>query len=215
MKKKRTPWWAITLMTAAVLIMSAVGAILVHDNRPSAAVKPAPSAVARLDVGGGHGSAVHIGHGLFLTATHVIRNEATVNVVLSDDSRTPAEVLWASDVYDVALVRVETFKDPPKTATLACALLKVGDAIHAVGNPFDLGPTITRGTIAGGMLSRSLWRETMVADMAVGAGMSGGPVFGAAGELRGIVVGALGGYVSPFVFIVPSSTICRLLGRSA
>lgn len=204
--KARIAWGALAMVLSAAWLMYA------WPSSPAAIEQP--SAVVRIQLENGHGSGVHIGRGLFLTAAHVV-DLPVFELKLSDGSVYPGELLWASKEYDVALVQVVVvdIDVTPAAAVLACAPLQVGEAIHAIGNPFDLGITTTHGRVAGLDGGKSLWKEVVVADMTVGAGMSGGPVFGAFNALRGIVVGAFG-QLSSLSFIVPSSTICKLMARA-
>lgn len=209
-RKARTAFKERIVWGAFAVVLSAAWLVYAWPSSPAAIEQP--SAVVRIQLENGHGSGAHIGRGQFLTAAHVV-DLPVFEIKLSDGSTYPGEVLWASKEYDVALVQVADLDAAPVAAVLACDPLKVGEQVYAVGNPFDLGVTTTHGKVASMDHGKSLWKEAIVMDMTVGAGMSGGPVFSLAGRLRGIVVGAFG-QLSSLSFIVPSSTICKLMARA-
>lgn len=192
------------------LALTVIGAVAV--KAPSAPAGDGPAAAVKVDTPTGHGSGVHIGNGLFLTAAHVVKDDTAFKVVIGE-SETDAELLWLSAAYDVALLHADVEPRPP-AVSLACAALRVGEAVYAVGNPFDLGVVTLRGTVAADTEERAFWREAALLDMTVGAGMSGGPLFNLAGVLRGLVVGGYGGPISSISVVVPAETICRLLARA-
>lgn len=165
----------------------------------------------------GHGSAVHIGNGYYLTAAHVTgdRKEMKIKTALGDEGT--ASVLWASKQYDIALVKSG---DPLLigTANLDCRELENGEAIWLKGNPLNLEFITTSGFVAGAELSLGPWKAARPVDASLAGGMSGGPVFDAEGKLVGINVGGMvqrmgmGGSFVGISYIVPSSAICGLMG---
>ena len=161
-------------------------------------------AVVRVDMkNGGVGSGVHIGHGLVITAAHVVDKAENIQI-----DRKPAEVLWANAGYDLAAVRTET--NGP-AAQLRCTEPEIGEQLTAYGHPAGLSRTRTQGHVAGktGVVER--WRAVFAADLTVFFGNSGGPAFDSHGQVAAIVVGILQG--SGFSFLVPGSEVCRMLGR--
>lgn len=160
----------------------------------------------------GHGSGVHIGNGRVLTAAHVV-DDATGIKVGGD----PANVLWSGKQYDVALLQTTVKGAAPR---LACRTAAVGEQAEAVGNPGPLRDMHSFGKISGGEQSRGPWASTIIVNFAIAPGMSGGPVYDAAGDIIGLVVGVAAvpnGFGASFVsfgYVVPSSAVCKLLGRA-
>lgn len=181
--------------------------------------KDLPSPHVKVLVADGHGSAVHIGHGLYLTAAHVVAEATDTLIVQREDRSTkPATVLWSSSVYDLALIRIA---DPDWTATLPinCEMAPAGLHITAYGNPKELSFLRAEGYVAGGEMSADRWASALPIDMTVLPGMSGGGVLDDSGRLVGIAVGVLGGggpfpSFTGFGLMVPTSAVCQVLGRT-
>lgn len=173
----------------------------------------------RVSFAGGHGSGVHIGNGYIVTAAHVVAKKNVEYMVVSHDGmERKAEVLWLNSDYDVALLRV--FAGDLKSSYMTCSPPLRGAAVSAFGNPYDIAFIETHGFVAGAVTKIHLWREAFVADLTLGPGMSGGPVFDEYGSVVGINVGVrlqrvgMAGASTGFAVIVPSSAICKLLARS-
>lgn len=163
----------------------------------------------------GHGSGVHIGGGYIVTAAHVAEGEAKFSVRYPSNATTDqVEVVAIDKQHDLALLKTP-YNGP--AAKLSCKALSVGDAITIVGNPFDMEFVTTYGRVAAGTQKVGRWAEAFIGDIVAGPGNSGGPVFDESNRVVGILVGGLGAGSIPIVgwsYIVPSTTICRLMGRS-
>jgi S1-C subfamily serine protease len=172
-------------------------------------------------VGKGHGSGVYIGSNLILTAAHVVAgaDDGKITVKTESGNILDGEVLWSSKARDVSLIRVSgVFGLSP--AVLSCTTPKIGDAIHARGNPLSVEFFSSWGRVAGDKREMGPWLVGVPTDMTILPGMSGGPVFGSDGRVVGLAVGVLmapagfsGMSFTGATLIVPGSTICPLLGR--
>lgn len=177
-----------------------------------------PGSTVKVLAGRGHGSAVHIGNGYYITATHVVGKETDVEVKTDDGLLSKATVLWSNKAYDIALLRGP---DDVQAAELDCRVASEGEAIHARGNPMDLEFIDAQGYVAGAERTIGPWESGLPVDMTIIMGMSGGPVFDADGDVVGIMVGVLvaplgfGGSLTGLGTIVPASAVCALLGRVA
>lgn len=168
----------------------------------------------------GHGSGVHIGNGLILTAAHVVNGEDKITVSYQSGITRPATVLGLDKAHDVAVLET-TYAGP--SAKLSCSAVRVGEYLHIVGNPYDLEFIHTFGRVANAVVKQiKPWAEAVIGDIVAGPGNSGGPVFNSRNHVTGILVGGMskptgfGSSVSipGWAFIVPASTICRLMGRT-
>jgi len=131
--------------------------------------------------------------GLILTNSHVVFGQQIIMVTLDDGTSLPAQLVGADPVLDVALVRIA----PPVTGTLPAvtfgdsARLLVGEDVFAIGNPFGLDQTFTRGVVSAvnRILPGAAWsvREPLIqTDAAINPGSSGGPLVNRCGDVVGI-----------------------------
>src|SRR5690606_18882146 len=97
--------------------------------------------------------------------------------------------------------------------------VEVGDAVFAIGNPFDEAFTVTQGIISAVNRSspsfggRSI-QGVLQTDAALNPGNSGGPLFNVAGEVIGIntsIRNPTGTAFAGLGFAVPSNTATRYL----
>jgi len=140
----------------------------------------------------GLGSGVVVSsNGYILTNNHVVEGADEITVVLSDDREFPAKVVGADPKTDVAVVKIDT-KDLPTVTFADSDKLRVGDVVFAVGNPLDVGETVTMGIVSAkgrqvGILDDVKGYEDFIqTDAAINMGNSGGALVDAKGRLVGI-----------------------------
>lgn len=170
--------------------------------------------VVKIVLKDGHGSGFVYNGRYIITAAHVVGTESKVEYKGADGVSREAEVLWANKAYDVALLAIDAGLP---SAPMTCRQAAVGETVTAKGNPLGVEFVQTEGKIAGSPRAAHNWRSVYVADISAAGGMSGGPVFDAAGNVIGITVGGMiapmgfGGSFVGLTFLVPSSAICGLL----
>lgn len=181
------------------------------------AIKPASATVIIRFPSGAHGSGVHLGNGVFLTAAHVVDDERGQMMVESSlgDALT-GEVLWLNKGFDVALVKTNGVDQNLRTRAMSCAPLKPGHAIQAEGAPMDFGLSVTLGIVSqAAPAPLQDWAKAQMVDASFGPGMSGGPIVSREPETWGKVVGiVVGGNKYQLNLIVPAEVICPLLART-
>lgn len=221
-KFTQAPFWARQWIAPAIVTAALAGSVLfasyvMHYEPSFGAYIPSSTVLVQLDKG--HGSGVHIGDGLILTAAHVASEGDTVSLKLDDGTTRTAEVVWASKSSDdVALLR--TGAHGLAASPLNCAPPVIGQAVTAHGSPLTIEFISTYGHIVGPAQVRGEWASAFVVDMEIIPGMSGGAVLNPDGEVVGLAVGLatmpIGFSVSAtgIGFVVPSSHICALLGRT-
>jgi len=136
--------------------------------------------------------------GYILTNDHVvggdIPNERRITISLPEpDGRTLEARYIASDIgSDLAILKVDALNLPVAPLGDSDDIL-VGEWAIAIGNPFDLGPTVSIGVISA--LDRDVpqpqegdryYRDMIQTDAAINPGNSGGPLVNADGEVMGI-----------------------------
>src|SRR4051794_18135617 len=136
---------------------------------PDAALQPAMAA--------GSGVIVDGKNGLVITNFHVVRNAQAVEVGLKDGRKFPADPVALAPELDLAVLRIDA-KNLPTLQLGDSSKLQVGDYVLAIGNPFDLGQTVTSGIISA--LDRPLGqgdpRRFVQTDAPINPGNSGGPL---------------------------------------
>lgn len=171
----------------------------------------------KVQVENGHGSATHIGNGIFLTAAHVVKDQETVKIKSENGNIRSGSVLWASDKYDVALILSEG--SGIGVAEIDCRMPIIAENVTLTGNPLNLDDIITWGKVAGSARPVGPWANVVPMNAAIAPGMSGGGAFDDDGDLIGVNVGVmimpmgLGGGPVQISYMVPADTVCMLLGR--
>jgi S1-C subfamily serine protease len=128
--------------------------------------------------------------GLILTNNHVIDNAQKVEVTLFDKHQYKATVVTVDKGHDLALVKIDAPNLVPATLAETSTGLTVGQRVYAIGNPFGLSGTMTRGIISAirsvrGPESNPI-DDAIQTDASVNPGNSGGPLLNSRGEVIGI-----------------------------
>ena len=129
--------------------------------------------------------------GLVLTNSHVVFGCRAIAVTLDDGSTTPAELLGADPILDLAVLRIPAHpKGLPVVALGDSDAILVGEEVVAIGNPLGLEQTLTRGVISGinrilPISPMSLMLPLIQTDAAINPGSSGGPLLNRAERLLG------------------------------
>lgn len=141
----------------------------------------------------GQGSGfVYDDQGNIVTNAHVIHGASEVEVTFSDGTTRPAEIIGEDLNSDLAVVRVEDMPSGIEPLPLGdMSTLAVGQTVVAIGNPFGLEGTLTRGIISA--LGRTIPAltpfsipESIQTDAAINPGNSGGPLLNLKGEVIGV-----------------------------
>lgn len=125
--------------------------------------------------------------GYILTSNHVIAGADEIRIALADNRETFATVVGSDPETDLALLFIE-MPDLPSIVLAKSESVRVGDVVLAIGNPFGVGQTVTKGIVSA--LSRqnnlSAFVDFIQTDAAVNPGNSGGALINVYGELIGI-----------------------------
>jgi Do/DeqQ family serine protease len=137
----------------------------------------------------GLGSGVIVSpEGYLLTNHHVIEGASEIEVQLTDGRSTTAKVVGSDPETDIAVLKIDLPGALPVMRLGDVRALRVGDAVLAIGNPFNVGQTVTAGIVSA--LDRtgagSQFQNFIQTDAAINPGNSGGALVDAAGSLVGI-----------------------------
>ena len=170
-----------TVVSVAETVGPAVAALVVGDpDRPrgsgSAVVVPDPDDPAAT---------------VLVTNAHVVAGSRSGRATFADGTHADVRVLGADPLSDLAVLAVHPDARTPDPVVLGdAAVLRVGQLVVAVGNPFGLAGSVTAGVVSG--LGRSLptkdgrvVEDVVQTDAALNPGNSGG----ALADARGLVVG--------------------------
>src|SRR5258707_4712751 len=128
--------------------------------------------------------------GHILTNNHVIDNAQKVEVTLSDKHKYKATVVGVDKAHDLALLQINNAPDLQPATLAESANLAVGQRVYAIGNPFGLSGTMTRGIISAIRSIRgpgnSPIEDAIQTDAAVNPGNSGGPLLNSRGAVIGV-----------------------------
>jgi putative serine protease PepD len=132
--------------------------------------------------------------GLILTNAHVVAGASRLTVaVKGSSSTTRAATLVGEEANDdLALIKVDPSGLGLKPLSLASAKdVQVGDAVYAIGNPYGLEETLTRGIVSA--LGRTIQAPdgakiegAIQTDAALNPGNSGGPLLNDEGAVIGV-----------------------------
>jgi S1-C subfamily serine protease len=127
--------------------------------------------------------------GHILTNYHVVEGARQVEVTTSDKKKYHAEIVGTDPQHDLAVIQISERSITPASMGDSRNLV-VGQKVYAIGNPFGLSGTMTRGIISsirsvrgqrGGYID-----EAIQTDAAINPGNSGGPLLNSRGEVIGI-----------------------------
>ena len=128
--------------------------------------------------------------GHVLTNFHVVEGaNRGIQVMLSNKRPYSAKVIGTDKVHDLALLQIDAPNLQPVTLADS-GDLAVGQKVYAIGNPFGLNGTMTRGIISSIRSIRGSEgapiEDAIQTDAAINPGNSGGPLLNSRGEVIGI-----------------------------
>ncbi|HLY92976.1 MAG TPA: trypsin-like peptidase domain-containing protein [Candidatus Angelobacter sp.] len=156
------------------------------------------------------------GEGHILTNFHVVEGARQLEVTTSDKKKYKAQIVGTDPVHDLAVIQIPT-KAVPQAEIGDSKDLVVGQKVYAIGNPFGLSGTMTRGIISSIRSlkgERGYIDEAIQTDAAINPGNSGGPLLNGHGQVIGINTMILTGGVEQSAgigFAIPINTAKAVL----
>lgn len=156
--------------------------------------------------------------GYVLTNHHVVQAADEIAVALPDGRRMQARLVGADPETDLAVLRLDA-RDLPAVSFGASEALRVGDVVLAIGNPFDVGQTVTMGIVSAvgrNNLGINRYENFIQTDAAINRGNSGGALIDTQGRLVGLnsAIYSPSGRIPASVgigFAIPTSMINEVL----
>ena len=155
--------------------------------------------------------------GHIVTNQHVVEGANEVSVRFSGGERRDARIVGEDPSTDVAVIRVDAPRDALRPLTLGDSdALRVGEPVIAMGNPLNVGVSVTTGIVSG--IGRPIKApnnytidDAVQTDAAISSGNSGGPLLDSRGTVIGInsqvASGGSTGVAQGVGFAVPINTV--------
>jgi serine protease Do len=128
--------------------------------------------------------------GYVVTNNHVIDGADKIKVKLNNDAHDEydAEIVGRDTNTDLALIRLKSAKNLPTLRFGDSDALKVGEWVVAIGSPFGLEHTVTKGIVSakGRVIGAGPYDDFIQTDASINPGNSGGPLLNMKGEVIGI-----------------------------
>lgn len=158
----------------------------------------------------GSGFILNKDEGLIITNNHVIKDADEIKVTLHNDTILPATIVGTDEKTDIAVLKADLNGQNVGQVRLGDSdIMRVGDWVLAIGNPFGLGGTVTAGIISARQrdINSGPYDDYIQTDASINRGNSGGPMFNINGEVIGIntaIFSPSGGSVG-IGFAIPSA----------
>ncbi len=155
--------------------------------------------------------------GYIVTNYHVVANGKKFIVTTYDKREFEAKLVGSDPITDIAVLKIDAKNLSP--ARLGdSSKLRVGETVLAIGHPYELEYTVTKGIISG--LNRTLKtydnykiRTAIQTDAAINPGNSGGPLINLKGEVIGIntAIYTTSGGFEGIGFAIPINLVKRVV----
>lgn len=155
--------------------------------------------------------------GYLLTNAHVIDEAERIKVRLSNGKEYEAKLIGSDKRTDIALLKIDADDDLPVVKLGDSDKVQVGDWVYAIGSPFGLDYTATKGIVSA--VARNLRDEYYIpfiqTDAAVNPGNSGGPLFNAQGKVVGItsMIYSRTGTFNGLAFCIPVNMVKDIIAQ--
>jgi Do/DeqQ family serine protease len=152
--------------------------------------------------------------GYILTNNHVVENATKIHVKFAGEKEYVAEVIGTDPPTDVALIKIDA-ENLPALRIADSSVLRVGDQVMAIGNPFGVGQTVTLGIVSA--LGRNIglmdYSDLIQTDASINPGNSGGALVNMQGELVGMNAAILSrsGGSQGIGFAIPTNMAMRVV----
>ena len=154
--------------------------------------------------------------GHILTNYHVIADARQVEVTLHNRKKYKATIVGTDKSHDLAIVQIKA-PDLQPMILGDSTNLQVGQKVYAIGNPFGLAGTLTRGIVSSIRQVQEpdglVIEEAIQTDAAINPGNSGGPLLNWHGEVIGIntMIASSVGQSAGIGFAIPINTAKAVL----
>jgi len=168
---------------------------LLNPQTPGREGQDEQSLDQRIKIGSGF---ITSADGYIVTNHHVIEGGGRIIVELESGDRLPAEVVGTDKTTDIAVLKIEADSSLIAVPFGDSEVAREGDTVIAIGNPFGLGFSVSKGIISARYRRMGgIDDEFIQTDAAINVGNSGGPLFNLDGEVIGVNTAIIPGNSSP------------------
>jgi S1-C subfamily serine protease len=219
--------WASPTQAAPAAVCASGG----QDTDPATLFEQVSPAVVTIEASGEGSKAIGTGFlwdrsGHVVTNEHVVRSGRQLTVHFADGRVVRPTMIAAAEHLDVAVLRVDAPAAAVPVGRGGMGRLKVGQWVFAIGNPYGIGVSLTRGIVSGLDRTVELGEGKRIAnaiqtDASLNPGNSGGPLLDARGCLVGMATALVAAQAaqSGIGFAVPvdllERTVASLIGGPA
>jgi S1-C subfamily serine protease len=144
-----------------------------------------------------------------------VKDASEIEITLNNKKSYKAKLVGTDSKMDIALLKITTEDKLPYSAFADSDVVKVGEWVLAVGNPYNLTSTVTAGIVSAKArnLDTTGIQSFIQTDAAVNPGNSGGALVNNRGELIGIntmISSQTGSYVG-YSFAIPSNITRKII----
>jgi S1-C subfamily serine protease len=222
-------WQFSKTSTSTAQTTSTVQATSTVATAQEAAIAKVKAAVVEVAVTTQNASAIGSGviidqRGYIVTNNHVVAGAQSIEVVLADGTRLPAQLVGTDPAADLAVLKITTQQKLTVASLGDSSKLQVGEDVLAIGNPLGITESVSHGIISalgrtvsegqgGGTISNAV--QT---DAAINPGNSGGALIDLQGNLIGIpTLGAIDTEhntpANGVGFAIPSNTVAAVVSQ--
>lgn len=126
--------------------------------------------------------------GYVVTNAHVTENADKISVITTEDEQYSANLVGVDTKTDIALLKVDNPRNFKSAEFADSDLVRTGNSVFAIGNPFGLGNSVSLGIISAKErdIEKGPYDNFIQTDTAINQGNSGGPLFNTDGEVVGM-----------------------------
>ena len=155
--------------------------------------------------------------GYIVTNNHVVNEADEITVTMTDGEEYVATVIGRDPLSDIALLKIEADEDLPYVDFGDSDVIRVGEWVMTIGNPFGLGGTVTAGIISARNrnINNGNYDDFIQTDASINRGNSGGPMFNMAGEVIGVntmIFSPTGANIG-IGFAIPSNQVSQVVDQ--
>lgn len=143
---------------------------------------------------------VYDSQGHVMTANHVTAELSNIYVIFEDGQTSRASLIGSSEASDVSVLLIHNQFDIFPVMMADSHDIQIGEAVIAIGSPFNLSGTVTSGIISqtdraeiiGDEADSRLISNLIQFDAPANFGNSGGPLFNIDGDVIGLIIARIG-----------------------